>query len=405
MKKFCLIGSNISYSLSKKVHELIYELYNIDASYEIRDVSSQGDVKIADYDGFNITIPFKNSIKDSLSTMSSIAKTTGSVNVVMKTNRGFVGHNTDYFGFVEMLEYYNIDIFDKDIVILGDGATSKTVLLACQNLRAKSISFVTRKDDNNYSYNSEIKGDVLINTTPIKDSNLISLESIKSFTHVIDLSYRPYRTTLLATASNMGIKVYNGLYMLIAQAVSANRIWFDKEIDTKIVYKEYKRRYLNLAIIGYMGSGKTTLSKVLGNTLNKEVVDLDEYIEEVNNNKIYDIFANEGEASFRELEHQAVVSVSTPSGRIIATGGGVVLKEENMKALKENAFVVGLKRCLDQTFESIKSSDRPLAQNKEEFINRYNTRDELYHRYSDMLVNSDELDIALHEIINKWEEL
>ena len=116
-------------------------------------------------------------------------------------------------------------------------------------------------------------------------------------------------------------------------------------------------------LVGFMGTGKTSVGKILGSKLVREVIDVDLYIEKTEKRKIADIFGKEGETHFRMLEKNAVEAISRREGIVITTGGGVVLDPENMKALGKNGVLVALSATPETIFRRVRNSKhRPLLQ-------------------------------------------
>lgn len=105
----------------------------------------------------------------------------------------------------------------------------------------------------------------------------------------------------------------------------------------------------NIVLVGFMGTGKTSVGRRLASQLRMRYVDTDDVIEQDNRRYIRDIFAEDGEAVFRRLESTAVCHVSKRHNHVISTGGGVVLKAANMENLKRNGVVF----CLTATAEAI----------------------------------------------------
>lgn len=121
----------------------------------------------------------------------------------------------------------------------------------------------------------------------------------------------------------------------------------------------------NIVLTGFMGAGKSSVGKKLAERLGMSVVDTDDLIERSAGMKIYDIFAKHGEAYFRELEKKAVAEASKLENHVIITGGGVVLKEENMKNLRRNGIVIYLYTRPEVIYKRIKhETHRPLLQVK-----------------------------------------
>ena len=125
---------------------------------------------------------------------------------------------------------------------------------------------------------------------------------------------------------------------------------------------------MNIILSGFMGSGKTTVAKTISKISKKTVIDLDDYIENKNGMTVSQIFEKYGEEHFRKLEKDAVKSVSQMDNLVIATGGGTLLNQDNVKTLKENGVVVFLDVSVDTILRRLKDdTTRPLLQrpNKE----------------------------------------
>ncbi len=119
----------------------------------------------------------------------------------------------------------------------------------------------------------------------------------------------------------------------------------------------------NIVLTGFMGAGKTTVGKKLAEVLEIPLVDTDDLIEDKIGMKISEIFARHGEEYFRELEEQIVEEVSRLHSHIIVTGGGVVLREKNMRNLKRGGVVIYLHASPEVIYERIKNqTHRPLLQ-------------------------------------------
>ena len=158
-----------------------------------------------------------------------------------------------------------------------------------------------------------------------------------------------------------------------------------------------------IALIGIMGSGKTTLGKVLAEKTGNSFICSDEYLEEKLNRTILDIFEKDGEAYFREKEDEVIKELSEKDELIISTGGGVVLNENNMKNLKDNGFVViFLNRDVEIIIKDIDTEGRPLIKEDPEKLRKiFEDRKDLYNGYSDIIFNNDdELDKAVDKLMN-----
>ncbi len=119
----------------------------------------------------------------------------------------------------------------------------------------------------------------------------------------------------------------------------------------------------NIILIGFMGTGKSSVGKILAQKLQRPFIDVDSWIEGSEKRKIRDIFEKDGEAHFRVLEKEAIRDLGAKSGSVITTGGGAVLDAENRKILKEAGLVIALSATPETICDRVKNSrHRPLLQ-------------------------------------------
>lgn len=265
MKKFGLIGEKLPHSYSKILHNILFKVLNLDFEYELYeiDLSTAKDIKAFmienNLDGINVTIPYKETVLLSLDYISDEAKKIGAVNTIHNVNGKLYGYNTDYFGFLYTLTSNNIDVKDKDVVILGSGGASKAVLECIKDNFANNIYLVSRNKNKkfidksikliDYTDLETIKGDLLINTTPIGmypniEECVISKKIINNFDNIIDVIYNPLETKLMKQAKELGKNAYGGLIMLIMQGLRAEEIWNDFKIskeDINLVQEKFKK--------------------------------------------------------------------------------------------------------------------------------------------------------------------
>ena len=150
---------------------------------------------------------------------------------------------------------------------------------------------------------------------------------------------------------------------------------------------------MNIALIGMMGSGKTTVGKEVSKGLSYKFIDTDEYIEKKEQMTLRDIIKFKGENYFRDIESEAIRVACKSNNSVISTGGGCVLKPENIKNLKENSDIWYLKCRLDMIeTRTTSNSSRYLLYNTSVY-DIYQERKELYERYSDYIVDSSDKSI------------
>ena len=356
--KYGLIGEKLGHSFSKEIHEMIgYYKYEI---HEVAKEDIESFMKEKDFLGINVTIPYKETVIPYLDEISPQALSIGAVNTIVNVNGKLYGHNTDYFGMLALIKKNNIDCKDKKVLILGNGATSKTAYAVVKDLGAKiilkaSISGAANAITYEEAVNVHNDVEVIINTTPVgmypkNDGNIIDITKFNKLTGLIDVVYNPLRTNLVLDANSLNIPSEGGLYMLICQAVYACGLFLDKEIDLSIIdtiFNKLKEEKENIILIGMPSSGKTTIGKILSEKLNKKLIDTDDLIVNKIGMSIKDYMNSHSEKEFRDIETECVKEAAKMSNVVIATGGGAILRSENVKALKQNGKLYFLKRDLE----------------------------------------------------------
>ncbi len=239
---FGLLGGKLSHSISPEIHNTLFFANNLDYKYELFEIEKENVEKflelVESYEikGFNVTIPYKVTVMQYLDEIDEIARDMGSVNTVVVENGKKIGYNTDYYGFETLLKSNDIDVTDKNVIILGSGGSSKTVEYYCNQNSAKSVNIVTRdiKDKGigfvDYSELDNMSYDIIINTTPVgmypnMDNSPLTIEQVKKAECVVDIIYNPEKTKLLQDAESLGKKITNGKLMLLAQGLKAQEIW------------------------------------------------------------------------------------------------------------------------------------------------------------------------------------
>ena len=215
--------------------------------------------------------------------------------------------------------------------------------------------------------------------------SLVNLDDFENLSGVLDVVYNPLKTKLILDAEERNIPCSAGLSMLVAQAKKAHEIFFDTKIPTSVCEKIeniLKKQMCNIVLIGMAGCGKSTIGKVLAEKLNKELVDTDQMIENVENMLIPEIIEKFGEVHFRNCENAAVILAGREKECIIATGGGVVTRVENYNPLKQNGIIVFINRDADL----LPTNGRPLSQ-MHGVKALYEKRMPLYRQFADVEVD------------------
>lgn len=179
--------------------------------------------------------------------------------------------------------------------------------------------------------------------------------------------------------------------MLVAQAAGAVSIFLGEEVvrqETERVYRKLLQEKENVYLIGMPGAGKSTVGRALARAMGRPFFDTDEELVREAGRDIPTLFAEEGEAGFREREASVVARLAHEArGAVIATGGGVVLRADNLHRMRRGGRIY----FLDRALENIRpTSDRPLSSDQEALARRYSERYPLYCAAADVRIAVDE---------------
>lgn len=384
-----LLGKKLGHSFSPMIHSKLGD-YGYDL-YEKSEEELEDFIRNGDWDGLNVTVPYKKEVFKLLDEASETARALGSVNTVVKRNGKIFGDNTDVYGFETLLLESGVDVKNKKTLVLGSGGASVSVKYALLKAGA-DVTVVSRSGENNYeNIDKNADAKIIVNTTPVGmyPNNLetpLDVSIFKECEACFDIIYNPHRTKLMLDAEENGIKTFNGLMMLVAQAVRSSEIFTDSEIDRKVIRNitsEIKALTENIVLVGMPGCGKSSVAGELSKMTGKEVFDSDEEILKETGRKPSDIIKTDGEEAFRTIETEVLTDLGKKSGIILATGGGCVTRERNYQILHQNGCVVRIKRNIDK----LAINDRPLSQQKG-LKALAEEREEMYHRFSDFSVEN-----------------
>lgn len=449
-----IIGHPIEHTLSPVIHNTIsietgrnavyvpFHVYGSDedAPCDKEDLESvvRGAYKL-NIRGFNVTVPYKSDVIPYLSDIDPLAEKIGAVNTLVRTESGYKGYNTDMPGLYTALRKKDVKVEGSTAVVLGAGGAARAVLAMLINYGAERVYLVNRsydkaevlavemnsvfsdddsadkkiypvsvdgvgeikqsikKDGNNLFFQCTSlglkEGDGLL----VDDDELYGLAS-----YGFDLVYNPAETPFTKKMEELGVPCDNGLMMLLYQGIIAYQLWMDTKLSDAVI--NHTRISLckaiygdNIILTGYMGAGKSTVGKRLAETLGMDFIDTDEYIVEKEGRTIPEIFAESGEAGFRDIETEAVRALRENCyNTVISTGGGAVLRDENAELLKETGSVFYLYASPEETFNRVKGdTGRPLLDSeseeklKEKIVNMLEIRYHAYMRTADHRIDTD----------------
>lgn len=387
MLKCGLLGEKLGHSYSPQIHSMLadyeYKLFE-KSPEELEDFLKSGE-----FDGLNVTIPYKKSVMPYCAELSPTAAQIGSVNTIVRRSDGSLyGDNTDAFGFENLIVHNGIEVKGKKALVLGTGGASVTAQAVLKNLGASEVVVISRKGEDNYeNIVKHADAEIIANTTPVgmypnNGKAAVDLTQFPKLSGVLDVVYNPARTALLLQAEKLCIPCAGGLYMLVSQAKRSCELFTgnsipDSEIDR--IERVLSHQMQNIVIIGMPGSGKTAVSTMLAERLGRKIFDTDTIVSEKAGVTIPEIFAAQGEAGFRKLETEATAEVGKLSGNIISTGGGVVTVADNYELLHQNGVIVWIERDTNK----LARDGRPISLSSD--LNElYAARLPLYERFADI---------------------
>ena len=388
------IGEHLPHSFSREIHGEIGSY-----AYDLKELTPEelpGFMAARSFRGINVTIPYKQAVIPFLDEIDETARAIGAVNTVVNRDGKLYGYNTDLYGLTRLIRRIGLDLSGKKVLVLGTGGTSRTASYAAEKLGARVVYRVSRTSrEGSLSYEDVLlnhtDAEIILNTTPCgmfpkPAEQPLSLEPFTRLEGVADAIYNPLRSRLVLDARSRGIPAEGGLYMLVAQAVRASELFLDTsypESLTDRIYNAILRRKENLVLIGMPGSGKSAVGKILTETTGKPLADTDLLIVEKAGKPISEIFREDGEPAFRDLESEIIRELSLQGGQIISTGGGAVLRPENVTLLRQNGRLFWLDRDPDSL---IPTDDRPLADTSEKMKRLYQEREPVYRASADVII-------------------
>lgn len=392
--EYGLIGEHLPHSFSKEIHEQLAD-YTYDL-HELTPDALDGFMREKAFKAINVTIPYKRDVMAYLDEISPSAKEIGAVNTIVNRGGRLSGYNTDMLGMQALISRIGLDLTGKTVLILGTGGTSHTAQYVAKHLGAGKVVTVSRSGrDGSVTYEDAPRlypdAAVILNTTPAGmypnvDAQAIDLSLFPALEGVADVVYNPLRTQLVQQAHALGLPAEGGLYMLVGQAVAAVEIFLDRKLDPDALDKVFQAVFADkesIVLTGMPGSGKTTVGKLLAEQLGRRFYDSDDEITSRTGRTPNEIIRADGEAAFRDVERDVIAALSLEPGCVIATGGGAILREENIRHLRANGRIFFLDRKPE---DILPTDDRPLSSDRAALKKRYDERYPIYTATADSML-------------------
>lgn len=269
-----IIGDPLRQSVSDFMHSWIYEQLGLEATYKKKKVAADELEKwvtlpsARKLDGFNVTIPHKESIIPLLDELNDRTAALKAVNCVRRQDGKLVGYNTDWYGFVKAIEQADVDLSGKDIVVLGSGGAARAIVFGLARMGAKQTTVVARTPSHGKDLVTDLKPVVeqmklemsawdasavepieqaycLVNCTPVGmkpdvRGTPLDAELLENVDVVMDTIFNPVNTRLLNDALFEDCQTISGLDMLLFQAMAAVDIWFGRQDWDRIKLDEFR---------------------------------------------------------------------------------------------------------------------------------------------------------------------
>lgn len=388
---------------------ILYMIQYTDIEYEDKELLQPGKfIRAKKFDFVNVTAPFKRKVIQYLDVVDNSVKETGVCNLIINKKGILSGYNTDIDGFNKTLDRYNVNVKDKNALIIGNGATKDTISYC---LKQKGINKIyvlsrTKKEKDEYTDEKDLPRQdiqIIINATPIGQSEYDdSPVNVKKFTSLevcIDVGYVLWRNEFLCQAKRMRAKSINGRTMLCEQGKKAMEIFNGRPFydGEWVCTKEFMDiNMTNIILYGMPASGKTMQLKNIqkakkrtnGLLLFRHFFDTDEMVEKNTNMSISTLIRTCGEKTFRREESKAVSQIYYYPHGVFALGGGTLLNPDNYILLSGRGVLVYLKQTAFPNYRNDLS--RPFAKTKEEWAKLYEERKDMYEDYADVIIPAEE---------------
>lgn len=320
--------------------------------------------------GMNITAPYKDRVLPLLEALDPDARLGGTVNTVMG-GPPLMGANTDTEGALAALDAAGVDLEGRRVVVLGAGGAARAAVLGILRRSPAHLVVVNRTAERARrlaegfgvgwrgldGLEAQVRQAHVVVSCVSGDPDLVPSRWLDHRPAVLDADYRA--GGLPGAARDAGCRLVPGSDWLAFQAAHAFR-WFlggSPPAPRQVAARDPERRS-SIALVGFMGVGKSTVGRLLAGRLGWEHLDTDRWVEREAGASIPALFAAQGEAGFRARERRALDRVGP--GCVVSVGGGALESPENRALLQERCITILLWDSLENLLPHLSSLDRPM---------------------------------------------
>jgi len=420
-KLLAVTGRPILHSLSPHIFNRLYREMGMNGCYLRISAESAAEAmataRAIGIKGLNITSPLKEKMVSALNTMDTHSRTIQAVNCLALEPQQNRGYNTDFIGAVHALKRNGADPKNRRIAVLGAGGAARAAAYGLLRAHAQKVTLLNRNPEKAKKISARLgcehalleDSDKVFAECDILISCLLSNERIVNPDHihgnltVMDASYK--QSFLIENAKLKGCRTINGHDWLVHQAIPAFGLLTQRKIP-KILREILEENFCgdeiirkpNIALVGFMGAGKTEVGKLLAEKMGYGFADTDVLIQKIAGISIPEMFNSWGESSFRALESSVIRKFIQDSQRyVFSLGGGAVLDRENVRIIKERCHVVWLWASGPTIQSRVCPAHRPLFPTNghlEQIEKMLHERIPFYSRASDFVINNDLNDTA-----------
>jgi shikimate dehydrogenase len=402
-KYFFIAGNPVFHSLSPVLFNAHASGSGFAGQYIKALCSSAKDIEVLLGNGFsggNITAPFKEKILKLAFNKSPVVQRINAANLIVEKNGKLTLENTDIDGVKNALRTVISDFAGRKAVVAGAGGAGRAAALALIESGC-DVTMINRTVEKAKSWADKLgcryasieNAEELIRQAGIIVNTISSVDNIiphvQSHHIVLDADYKI--SPLKYICREKGATYISGHLWLVYQAIPAFEQLTGFKVNEDILLKAVETgisevRKSNIILTGMMKSGKTTIGKILALKSGRQFVDTDALIEARTGKTISEIFAESGEEYFRKIEKEIFSSCVKSDNQVIATGGGLVLDEENRTCIHGNGIGVWLFTSATELASRNDSVSRPLldAKNKEKHLTEL-----LGRRFSDYIQSTE----------------